>query len=42
MISEFFGKFEKAWNREIFDFAAFAKVNSSKNVQFFGPGSYFW
>ena len=37
-----FGKFVKVWNCKIFDFVAFAKVNSSKNVQFFGPESYLW
>ena len=42
MISRFLGKLVKVWNRKIFDFVAFAKVNSSKNVQFFGPESYFW
>ena len=43
MISRFLGKLVKVWNRKIFDFVAFAKVNSSKNVQFFGlEVIYFW
>ena len=30
MISQFFGKFVKVWNREIFDFVAFAKLIPAK------------
>ena len=37
----FFGKFAKVWNREIFDLVALAKINSRKNVQFFGRESFF-